>query len=278
MSVHAIARRNVIEVRTIERRLQGKAAIVTGGARGLGRAIAERLAGEGASVAIVALHRETSAEAAAAIEGRGGRAIAVAADVASEQDTRRYVAEAVEAFGRLDVLVNNAGAIAVGPLVETAADTWDRLFEVNVRGTFLGCREAAKRMIEQGEGGRIVNCSSGAGRRGAALVAGYAATKFAVIGLTQSLAIELAPHGIMVNAYCPGHVTSTPMWAQIDADVAALTGGEPGAAKAAAAAEVPLGRPGTPEEIAGAVAFLCSDDASYVTGESLLVDGGLVRF
>src|ERR671931_353277 len=107
-------------------------------------------------------------------------------------------------------------------------------------------------------------------------VSGYAATKFTVIGLSQSLAVELAPHGITVSAYCPGHVTSTPMWEQIDADVAALTGGKPGAARAAAVADVPLGRAGTPEEIAAAVAFLCSDDASYVTGESLLVDGGLV--
>jgi NAD(P)-dependent dehydrogenase (short-subunit alcohol dehydrogenase family) len=141
-------------------------AIVTGGARGLGRAIAERLADEGASVSVVALHAETAAEAAAAIEQRGGRVLAIAADVSSEADTRRYVAGTVEAFGRLDVLVNNAGVISVGPLVETAPESWDRMFEVNVRGTFLGCREAARRLIEQGEGGRIVNCSSGAGRRG----------------------------------------------------------------------------------------------------------------
>jgi NAD(P)-dependent dehydrogenase (short-subunit alcohol dehydrogenase family) len=133
-------------------------------------------------------------------------------------------------------------------------------------------------MIAQGDGGRIINASSGAGRQGNADIAAYAASKFGVIGLTQSLAVELAPHGITVNAYCPGHVTSTPMWDAIDEAVTARSGEVQGSAKRAAEAQPPLGRAGRPEEIAAAVAYLASDEAAYVTGSSLLIDGGLVRF
>ena len=198
------------------RRLEGKVALVTGGARGIGQAIAQRFADEGASVAVLALHADSAAGAASELAARGARAVGIGGDVSSEDDVRRAVEDTVAAFGRLDVMVNNAGAIAIGPVVETSADTWDRIVAVNLRGVFLGCREAARQMIAQGSGGRIINASSGAGRRGDALVGAYAASKFGVIGLTQSLAVELAPHAITVNAYCPGHVTSTPMWDLID--------------------------------------------------------------
>ena len=258
-------------------RLDGKTALVTGGARGLGFAVCERLAAEGAAVAVMALHEQSAAAAAARLEAAGGRAIALSGDVASEADVAGAVAATVAEYGRLDVMVNNAGTIEISPLVEQTLDGWERLQAVNLRGVFLGCREAARRMIAQGEGGRILNCSSGAGRRGGALVAAYTASKFGVIGLTQSLAVELAPHGITVNAYCPGHVTSTPLWDEIDAATTARSGGAPGSAKRAAEAEPPLRRAGTPEESAAAVAYLASDEAGYVTGESLLVDGGLVR-
>jgi meso-butanediol dehydrogenase/(S,S)-butanediol dehydrogenase/diacetyl reductase len=255
------------------RRLEGKAALVTGGARGIGFAIAQRLADEGASVGVLALHEESAARAADQVGGIG-----IAGDVADEEAMARAVAATVEAFGRLDVMVNNAGTIAITPVVETSVETWDRVLEVNLRGVFLGCREAAKQMISQGGGGRIVNGSSGAGRRGNAGIGAYAASKFGVIGLTQSLAVELAPHGITVNAYCPGHVTSTPMWDEIDAAATERSGEPAGSAKRAAEAEPPLGRAGLPEEIAAAVAYLASDEAGFVTGESLLIDGGLVRF
>ncbi len=259
-------------------RLAGKVAIVTGGARGLGRAISQRLATEGASVVLVALHEETVREATQEIERTGARALGIAADVASEADTERYVEEAMRAFGRLDILVNNAGTITVGPIVETTMADWERVISVNLTGTYLGCREAARRMIAQGDGGRIINCSSGAGRRGNGLIAPYAASKFGIIGLTQSLAVELAPHRITVNAFCPGHVTSTPMWDFLDRELGRITGAEPGATKAAVALEVPLKRVGEPEEIAALVAFLASGEAGFITGESVLIDGGLIRF
>jgi acetoin reductase-like protein len=255
------------------RRFEGKVALVTGGARGIGYAIARRLADEGAAVAVLSLHAESASEAAVAVGG-----LALTGDVAVEEDIERAVRETVEAFGRLDVMVNNAATIAIGPIVETTVETWDRLMATNLRGVFLGCRAAARQMIAQGDGGRIVNASSGAGRRGDADIGAYAASKFGVIGLTQSLAVELAPHGITVNAYCPGHVTSTPMWDEIDAAATARSGQPRGAAKRSAEAEPPLGRAGTPEEVAAAVAYLASDDAGFVTGESLVVDGGLVRF
>jgi meso-butanediol dehydrogenase/(S,S)-butanediol dehydrogenase/diacetyl reductase len=259
-------------------RLKGKVALVTGGARGIGFAIAQRFADEGAAVAVTALHRGSAARAVKEIGRRGGRAIPIAGDASDERNTSRAMEEVVAAFGRLDIMVNNAATMAIGPVVETTTDTWDRLVAVNLRGVFLGCREAARQMIAQGTGGRIINASSGAGRRGDALIAAYAASKFAVIGLTQSLAVELAPHGITVNAYCPGHVTSTPMWQLIDHELTSLTGQEAGSAKLAAEHESPLGRAGRPEEVAAAVTFLASDEAAFVTGESLLIDGGLVRF
>lgn len=257
--------------------LSGKSAVVTGAARGIGYAIAARLLREGAGVTIVAKHQESVDKAVADLAGLG-TVIGVVGDVSEERDVKNAVDVAVNTFGRLDIMVNNAGTILVRPLTETGVDAWDRVMAVNLRGCFLGCREAARRMIAQGGGGRIVNGSSGAGRRGGALISAYSASKFGVIGLTQSLAEELAPHRITVNAYCPGHVTETPMWEFIDREMAVLTGNEVGAAKRAAENEPPLKRAGTADEIAAAVAFLASDDASFITGHSLLIDGGLVRY
>ena len=257
--------------------LAGKSAIVTGGSRGIGYAIAKRLLDEGAWVTLVALHQDSVDRAVKSLTGTGS-VIGVVGDVSNESDMTKAIGAAVSAFGHLDVMVNNAGTIVIGNVVDLTVDAWDRLMEVNLRGCFLGCREAARQMIKQGTGGRIVNGSSGAGRRGGALISAYSASKFGVIGLTQSLAEELAPNRITVNAYCPGHVTATPMWDFIDREMASLTGSEIGSAKRAAEHEPPLKRAGNTDEIAAAVAFLASDEASFITGHSLLVDGGLVRF
>jgi meso-butanediol dehydrogenase/(S,S)-butanediol dehydrogenase/diacetyl reductase len=259
-------------------RFEGRVAIVTGGSQGIGRAVAERLAGEGARVAVVARHEDTVAETVHLLRAQGAEAAGIVADVADETETKRYVAETLQAFGRVDVLVNNAGTIEIASLLDTTVEAWDRVLAVNARGVFLGCREVARQLIGQGSGGRIVNVASGAGRQGGPSISAYAASKFAVIGLTQSIAVELAPHRITVNACCPGHVTTTPLWDRIDAEVARASGAAPGATKRSAVNDVPLARSGLPEEIAGVVAFLASDDASFMTGESVVVDGGLLRY
>ena len=260
--------------------LRGKVAIVTGAGRGLGYAIVERLVTEGVSVAILALHAESVHDAINNLGADRKDVIGLVADVTLEEEVRDAVARTVAAFGHLDIMVNNAGTIVISPLVDMTTEAWDHVVDVNEHAVELRRveREAARQMIAQGRGGRIINGASGAGRRGGSLISAYSATKFGVIGLTQSLAVELAPHGITVNAYCPGHVTSTPMWDFIDREMASITGEEIGSARRAAESEAPLGRAGKPEEVAAAVAFLASDEAPFITGESLLIDGGLVRF
>jgi meso-butanediol dehydrogenase/(S,S)-butanediol dehydrogenase/diacetyl reductase len=255
----------------------GKVALVTGGGRGIGRAIAARLAREGAAVGILAYREGSATTAADEIRERGGVAFGMRGDVSLEADVRGFVAAALERFRRLDVMVNNAGVVAVRPVTETSVDEWDRVLAVNLRGVFLGCREAARAMIDLGEGGRILNCSSIAGRRAAPFFSAYAASKAGVIGLTQSLSAELGAHRITVNAYCPGHITTTPMWDLIDREVGLLDEGGRGSARASAIGESPLGRAGKEEEVAALVAFLASEESSYISGAAILVDGGVTR-
>jgi meso-butanediol dehydrogenase/(S,S)-butanediol dehydrogenase/diacetyl reductase len=260
--------------------LDGRVAIVTGGGRGIGRAIALRLAREGAAVLVADLGTDAADEAVAEITGSGGRAASHAVDVRVAAQVDAMTDAAVAAFGGLDILVNNAGIGAVARLLDTSEQTWDDVMDVNAKGTLLCSQSAARRMIAQGRGGRIVNNASGAGKiapgRDTPLGA-YAASKHAVVALTKQLGLELAEHQILVNCVCAG-IVDTPMWDLIDREVAAILGVPEGEVKAGAVAAIPLGRIEQPEDVAAFVAYLCSDDASYITAQALNVCGGMLPY
>lgn len=258
--------------------LDDKVAIVTGGARGIGRAICLRLAREGAAVVVGDVDEAGAGSVANEIEESGGRATNVRVDVTKESDARELVDATVARFGRVDILVNNAGVLRVAPLMQTDETTWDLTFDVNVKGMLFCTQAAARHMIAQGQGGRIINAASGAAKMGPALPIGaYAASKHAVLGLTRCFAIELAPHQILVNCYCPG-IVDTAMWEVIDRDVAALRGTAAGSVIKDALASIPLGRLQTPADVANVVAFFASADASYVTADALNNSGGLLTW
>jgi NAD(P)-dependent dehydrogenase (short-subunit alcohol dehydrogenase family) len=269
--------------------LNGKVAIVTGagGRNGLGRAIALRLAQEGADVVIndVAAQRINSPDWAGLpelgreIEALGRRSLSIVADVSRAVEVDQMVEQTLEAFGQVDILVNNAGALAGRdrvPVVELEEDAWDYIQNVNVKGTFLCCRAVARAMIERNQGGKIINISSTAGKRGVARYAAYCASKFAVRGFTQALALELAPYHINVNAICPG-LTDTERVADIAAALAP-TGVSAEAQRQRmieqATSTNPWGRIGQADDMARTAAFLASTESDYLTGVSLTVAGG----
>jgi D-sorbitol dehydrogenase (acceptor) len=254
-------------------RLSNKVAIVTGAGQGNGRAIALRLAHDGASVLVADLNLATAQSVADEIVSTDGRAAAVAVDVRDQPQVQAMVEAAVERFGSLDILVNNAGVGRIVPFLETTEADWDFMFDVNCKG-LLWCSQAAARcMIAQDRGGKLVNIASQAGRRGEALVLAYCASKAAVISITQSTALALAPHQINVNAVAPG-IVDTPFWDEVDRQFARLMDLPVGEPKRRAVASIPLGRIEQPEDVAGVVAFLCSADADYVTQQCFNVDGG----
>lgn len=269
--------------------LEGKVALVTGagGEHGLGRAIALRLAQEGAYVVIndIAARRKDEDQwgglpaLAGEIEGLGRQALPIVADVANAEQVDAMVQRAVQHFGQVDILVNNAAALAGRdrvPVVELAEEEWDRIQNVNVKGVFLCSRAVARTMIERGKGGKIINISSTSGKRGVARFAAYCASKFAVRGFTQALALELAPYRINVNAICPGLVDTERV-----ADMAAALApeGVPAEAQrqlmlAQANATIPLGRAAQGDDVARTAAFLASAESDYLTGLSITVAGG----
>ena len=241
----------------------GKTAVVTGGSRGIGRAVCLELAKSGANVVLCYAGNETAAnETVSACEALGAKALAVKCDVADSAQVKALMDEAVKAFGRIDILVNNAGITRDGLLMMMKEEDFDAVISANLRGTFL-CMKAVSRLMMKQRYGRIVNLSSVVGLRGNAGQVNYAASKAGVIGMTKSLAKELASRGVTVNAVAPGF---------IDTD---MTAAMPEAAKTATLASIPMQRLGAPEDIAKAVAFLASDDAAYITGQVIAVDGGM---
>ncbi len=242
--------------------LSGRVALVTGAGRGLGRAIARSLAGAGAGVACVDVDADLVAETAEAIRNGGGRAEPLTCDVTQSSRVNEVVEQVVERMGRLDILVNNAGITRDGMLMRMKDDQWDAVLAVNLRGTFLFTRAAARPMMKA-RGGRIINIASVSGLIGNPGQANYSASKAGVIGLTRTVARELASRNITVNAVAPGFI-ATDMTAKLGEDVISQV-----------KERIPLGRVGEPQDVADAVVYLASDAAGYITGHVLSIDGGL---
>jgi NAD(P)-dependent dehydrogenase (short-subunit alcohol dehydrogenase family) len=243
-------------------RLQGRVAAITGGALGIGRATARLFAEEGATVALGDVQLEAAEKVAQEIERGGGKAIAIALDVGDAAQVQAFVDRVAKEFGRLDVMFANAGIAHSAPFLEHPEAQWHRVLRVNLTGVFLCGQAAARQMVRQGGGGRIITTASINGFRGVENLVGYNAAKAGVIELTRTMAVELAQHRITVNAIAP---------AQIDTR---LTRTLPEEARRRRVERIPMGRFGEPEEVAKVALFLASDDASYVTGHTLAVDGG----
>lgn len=251
-------------------RLEGKSALITGAARGIGRAFAEAYAREGARVAIADIDIGRAGRTAAEI---GGSAIALELDVTKQASIDATVGAAETRFGGIDILVNNAALFDLAPIVEITRESYDRLFQINVAGTLFTLQAVARSMIARGKGGKIINMASQAGRRGEALVAVYCATKAAVISLTQSAGLDLIKHGINVNAIAPG-VVDGEHWEGVDALFAKYENRPLGEKKRLVGEAVPFGRMGTAEDLTGMAIFLASSEADYVVAQTYNVDGG----
>lgn len=255
--------------------IEGKVAIVTGAGRGIGRAIALRLAADGADLAVNDVRADGAEQVAAEVEAVGRRAVAVPADVSDQAAVFDLVTTVVDTLGRVDVMVSNAGIAQVKPLLDVTPAALESLFRVNVFGVVYCLQAAAEQMRAQGTGGKIINAASIAGHSGFDYLAAYSATKFGVVGLTQAAAKELAPYGITVNSYCPG-IVGTDMWDLIDEQLGGYLSLEKGEALKQYAAGIPLGRVQTPEDVASFVSYLAGPDSDYMTGQSVMIDGGLV--
>jgi meso-butanediol dehydrogenase / (S,S)-butanediol dehydrogenase / diacetyl reductase len=256
------------------RRFEGQTVVVTGASRGIGAGIALRFAREGANV-VVSANEPRVEETADQVRALGVGSLAVLCDVTKREEVEALYAQAAERFGTVHVSVQNAGVITIAHLEDLSESEWDLVMAVNTKGVFLCCQAAAKLMTKQGYG-RLINTASGQARQGFIYTPHYAASKFGVVGITQSLAKELAPHGITVNAFCPG-IIDTDMWAYNDAKWGKMLGDyQPGELMAEWVRGIPMKRAGSPEDVAGLVTFLASEDAAYITGQTVNVDGGLI--
>lgn len=251
-------------------RLQDKSALITGSARGIGRAFAEAYVREGATVAIADIDFERASKTAREI---GDRAYPVELDVTQQHSIDTAIRSVEDKVGGLDILINNAALFDLAPIVDITRESYDRLFSINVAGSLFTMQAAAKSMIERGKGGKIINMASQAGRRGEALVGVYCATKAAIISLTQSAGLNLIKHGINVNAIAPG-VVDGEHWDGVDAMFAKFENRPLGEKKKLVGAEVPFGRMGRAEDLTGMAIFLASSEADYIVAQTYNVDGG----
>jgi len=256
-------------------RFRDKSVVITGASRGIGAAIARRFASEGAAI-LLAANENRVEEVAQEIARNGGRAAPFILDVTDKAQVAAMYDEAERRFSKVDISVQNAGVITIARIEDMTEAEWDKILDVNTKGVFLCCQEAIRRMRKHGKGGRLINTASGQARQGFVFTPHYAASKFGVVGITQSLAKEVAKEGITVNAFCPG-IIETDMWAYNDQAWGKLLGNyKPGELMAEWVRNIPMGRAGTGEDVAGLVAFLASDDAAYITGQTINVDGGLI--
>lgn len=254
------------------KRLENKISLVTGAGQGIGKAIAMAFAREGSDVIICDLNLRMAKEAASQIESLGQRSLAVKVDVSNARQVERMKERVSKVFNHVDILVNNAGISKIVPFVETTEELWDKILDVNLKGTFLVCRAFVPQMIER-KTGKIINMSSKSGKIANAWFAAYCASKFGVIGLTQSLALDLAPYGINVNAICPG-IVFTSHWDDLMKDYAKKRGLKVHQVKDYLTGKIPLGRAQTPEDVAKMAVFLASHDSDYMTGQAINVTCG----
>lgn len=256
-------------------RFEDKTAVISGGNKGIGLAIAERFAREGANVVIASIEEQVM-DAAKLLSGAGANALGVTCDVTDVASVRSLYDEAESKFGQIDISVQNAGIITIARVENLTESEWDATMAVNTKGVFLCCQEAIGRMRKTGNGGKLINTASGQAREGFIYTPHYAASKFGVMGLTQSLAKEVALENITVNAICPG-IIQTDMWDYNDRVWGEMLGEYgPGELMAEWVQNIPMKRAGTGSDVAGLVAFLASEDANYITGQTINVDGGLI--
>lgn len=255
--------------------IDGKVVLITGAGQGIGRAIALRLASDGAHIAIVDVNDANSSAVAEEVKQLGRKATTFKADVSKRDEVYAAIEHTEKTLGGFDVIVNNAGIAQVQPLADVTPEEVDQILNVNIQGVLWGIQAAAKKFQQRKQKGKIISASSIAGHDGFAMLGVYSATKFAVRALTQAAAMEYASAGITVNAYCPG-IVGTDMWVEIDKRFAEVTGAAVGATYKQYVEGIALGRAQTPEDVAAFVSFLAGPDSDYMTGQAPIIDGGLV--